>query len=620
MHWFAGLLLCLALALLQTAYAKPEIVIDPGTVDPAALKSINDAVEAIARLAADQDGGEADRLRRRARDAALAALATQGYFAASVTLKTGSDVGGGTWDIAIDAGERARIVAVELSFTGRISRAEYAERVAALRKDWLLPVGHPFVNDDWNKAKSALLDAVMTRDFLLARIAASSADVQADQGQVRLKVVIDSGPAVRMGKLTMQGLERVPASLIKRYVRYNPGDAYDQDKLNQWQQALQGTAFFRGAFVSMQQPGGGDAATLPPSRDPSVAAPAGDPRVADGGQPAPPVDSNGVITLPVQVRVVEAPPKRFSASIGVDSDAGVGVEAIYRQQVVFGQPVTLESGVGANRLRQRVYADFHLPPDTRGNKDSIGVLAEHSDIQGLDVTRFAVGATRLQERSGGPDGRVDYETRWGLLAAHDSVKIDGDDQYSLPTLTATADWLRRNVDSKYNPRDGNLIAVGGGVGVTLNTGQPYTRARLRGQRWWPVGQRDVFTLRGEVGRVWASRDTQVPDDFGFRTGGARSIRGYRYLSIGADRGDAVVGAPALVVGSIEYDHYFDDRWGIGVFVDAGDAAQSFGDMDMAVGYGVGARVRTPAGPLFLDVAYGQRDHSVRLNFSLGIAF
>jgi translocation and assembly module TamA len=620
MHWFAGLLLCLALALLQTAYAKPEIVIDPGTVDPAALKSINDAVEAIARLAADQDGGEADRLRRRARDAALAALATQGYFAASVTLKTGSDVGGGTWDIAIDAGERARIVAVELSFTGRISRAEYAERVAALRKNWLLPVGHPFVNDDWNKAKSALLDAVMTRDFLLARIAASSADVQADQGQVRLKVVIDSGPAVRMGKLTMQGLERVPASLIKRYVRYNPGDAYDQDKLNQWQQALQGTAFFRGAFVSMQQPGGGDAATLPPSRDPSVAAPAGDPRVADGGQPAPPVDSNGVITLPVQVRVVEAPPKRFSSSIGVDSDAGVGVEAIYRQQVVFGQPVTLESGVGANRLRQRVYADFHLPPDTRGNKDSIGVLAEHSDIQGLDVTRFAVGATRLQERSGGPDGRVDYETRWGLLAAHDSVKIDGDDQYSLPTLTATADWLRRNVDSKYNPRDGNLIAVGGGVGVTLNTGQPYTRARLRGQRWWPVGQRDVFTLRGEVGRVWASRDTQVPDDFGFRTGGARSIRGYRYLSIGADRGDAVVGAPALVVGSIEYDHYFDDRWGIGVFVDAGDAAQSFGDMDMAVGYGVGARVRTPAGPLFLDVAYGQRDHSVRLNFSLGIAF
>ena len=35
---------------------------------------------------------------------------------------------------------------------------------------------------------------------------------------------------------------------------------------------------------------------------------------------------------------------------------------------------------------------------------------------------------------------------------------------------------------------------------------------------------------------------------------------------------------------------------MGVFVDAGDAAKSFGDMSLAVGYGVGARVRTPAGP------------------------
>jgi translocation and assembly module TamA len=113
---------------------------------------------------------------------------------------------------------------------------------------------------------------------------------------------------------------------------------------------------------------------------------------------------------------------------------------------------------------------------------------------------------------------------------------------------------------------------------------------------------------------------RVPDDFGFRTGGARSIRGYKYQSIGVKQDDAVVGAPTLLVGSIEYDHYFDERWGMGVFVDAGDAAESFGDMSMAVGYGVGARVRTPAGPLFLDVAYGQRDRDLRLHFSLGIAF
>ena len=70
--------------------------------------------------------------------------------------------------------------------------------------------------------------------------------------------------------------------------------------------------------------------------------------------------------------------------------------------------------------------------------------------------------------------------------------------------------------------------------------------------------------------------------------------------------------------SVEYDHYFNERWGMGVFVDAGNAAKSFGDMSLAVGYGWGARARRPA--LFLDVAYGQRDRSLRLHFSLGIAF
>jgi len=400
--------------------------------------------------------------------------------------------------------------------------------------------------------------------------------------------------------------------------------------LDTWQQDLQSTAFFRGAFVSLEQPGAtpqqapepnSDRARAPGSKDLAAATPAGDPSVSGAVPPPPAVyDSDGEVTLPVQVRVVEAPPKRFTASLGVDDEAGVRVESLYRQNVVFGQPVTMETGFSVDRLRQRAYADFLLPPTERGYKDSFGVLADHSDIQGLEVTRYALGATRLQERKGAGDSRVEYETRWGLLLAQDHVKIDGGDEYTLPTLTATAEWLRRDVDNKYDPREGNLIAVGGGVGVTLDTGEPYTRARVRAQKWWPIGKLDVLTVRGEVGRVWSNSKVQVPDDFGFRTGGARSIRGYKYQSIGVQRDNAVVGAPTLVVGSIEYDHYFNERWGMGFFVDAGDAAESFGDMSMAVGYGMGARVRTPAGPLFLDLAYGQRERDLRLHFSLGIAF
>jgi translocation and assembly module TamA len=43
-------------------------------------------------------------------------------------------------------------------------------------------------------------------------------------------------------------------------------------------------------------------------------------------------------------------------------------------------------------------------------------------------------------------------------------------------------------------------------------------------------------------------------------------------------------------------------------------------MDMHYGYGIGALLRTPAGPFMMDLAYGQKDRRLRLHFSLGVAF
>jgi translocation and assembly module TamA len=206
-----------------------------------------------------------------------------------------------------------------------------------------------------------------------------------------------------------------------------------------------------------------------------------------------------------------------------------------------------------------------------------------------------------------------------LIAAYDKTPIAGAAAFEVPSLVGTWQWLRRDVNDKYDPREGNLVDLGLGAGFTLDKREPFYRSGLRVQQWWPIGRRDVLTVRGEVGKVW-SKTSRLPEDFGYRTGGARTIRGYRFQSIGLPRGDAVIGAPALAVASVEYMHYFTEQFGMGVFVDAGDAAESFGQMDIAVGYGVGALVRTPAGPFAIDVAYAQRDRKLRLHFSLGIAF
>lgn len=589
----SGFCLLFSIVLSPAVWAQssvPDVIIDPGGVPPQALKEIQRAVSAITRLAEDQDLGEVTRLRRRAHDATVSALQTQGYFDSVVTLEVGEDSNGEYWDIIIRPGKITRVRDIDLDFKGKIQEPEYQVRLEGIKASFPLKKEDPFLNSVWASAKADLLESVQRQDFYYARYIDTRATVLADEGVADLSLKVDSGPRVRMGPLETTGLKRVPQSLVDRYVRYTPGDPYDQDKLDEWQQSLAATTFFRGAFVTLDE-GDGKKKELP----------------------------DGDVELPVRVRVTEAPARQFTGSLGFDSDHGVRAEALYRKNIVFGLPIWSEAGIGVDKKRQRAFYDIHLPPTLSGYKNSFGVLYDRSDIEGLDTERAALGWKLRQERQAAGNSRVEYETEWGVLGAWDKTKISGLPTRETPSAIATWQWLRRDVDKKYDPREGNLIDFGVGAGITLDKGETFYRSNLRLQQWWPIGDRDVLSLRGEVGKVWRMTD-RTPPDFGYRTGGARSIRGYKYQSIGLRANDAVVGAPAMAVASVEYTHFFTSMYGMRAFVDVGDAASSFGDMDLAWGYGLGAVVRTPAGPFNLDLAYGQRDKRVRLSFSLGIAF
>ncbi|MCB5363840.1 BamA/TamA family outer membrane protein [Pusillimonas sp. CC-YST705] len=585
----AVILACLGYG--AAAWAEPpEVTIDPGGVPPEALQAIVGAVDAITRLADDQDGGEVSRLRRRARDATLSALETQGYFSSVVNLEVGEDILGETWDITIQPGKRTTVGSVDLQFFGQIDTPAFEERMLGLRRDWPLTKGMPFINAEWSSAKTELLDGVRRKDFYLAHYRRTQATVVADEATAELEAIVDSGPRVRMGEMEVEGLTYVPESLIERYVVYQPGDPYDQDLLDEWQQSLQSTSFFRGAFVQMDD------------------------------TPAHHVMLPGdEIEMPVRIRLTEAPRRRYNASLGVDSDNGVRVEGLYRQNILMGQPVWLETGAGIDKNRRRAFYDVHFAPTRSGYRHSVGLLYNYSDISGVTTTRYGLGWKLAQARKAAGDSRVEYETSWGAVLAHDDTDIDGGDSFRVPTLVGTWQWLRRDVNNKYDPREGWLLDVGLGAGVTLDKREPFYRASTRVQKWWAIGRYDVLSVRGEVGKVW-SKTNRLPEDFGYRTGGGRSLRGYKYQSIGLHQGNATVGAPALAVFGIEYIRYFTEQIGMAVFVDVGDAAESFRDMEWHAGYGIGGRVRTPAGPFGIDLAYGQRDHNLRLHFSLGIAF
>jgi translocation and assembly module TamA len=54
---------------------------------------------------------------------------------------------------------------------------------------------------------------------------------------------------------------------------------------------------------------------------------------------------------------------------------------------------------------------------------------------------------------------------------------------------------------------------------------------------------------------------------------------------------------------VEYEYPIYEGWGVATFIDVGDAFNSWDDMDLKYGIGIGARYRSPIGPVRVDIGF-----------------
>ncbi len=548
-----------------------------GELDPLLTR----VVESL-RLADPFDPEDDERLLRRLRDAALGALATEGYFSARVTAEKDPE-NRARYILQVDPGMRAHVVEAQIRLHGGIE-AQPA-RIQELLAGWELPVGQPFRDAVWSTAKTRLLARVAEKDFAAAQLIDSNAQVDRDAATVKLVVDIDSGPAFTVGELDIKGLERFNANLVERFNPFAFGDRYDATKLLEFQRRLQASPYFGRVSVDIDT------------------------------DPAKPRE------VPIHVELKEQKTKRLSFGIGYSTNVGARLETTYRQSLVFGYPYTVQTGVGADKTRQVAFADLLLPPKPNGALDSLGILAEHTDIENVITDRRAGGVARANTHE---SAASTIETRISFNLQREQRRLRGVDSVAPVTndvLSTVYAWTRRAVDSITDPRRGDILTLKVGAGLSRSgINDTFLYGYGRYIRYFELGKRDQLILRGEVGHTQADDIDRVPNEFLFRAGGAGSVRGYAYQSLGAKTGVATLGSRSLVTGSAEVVHWFNNEWGAATFYDVGDADDNLLNVKWAKGYGVGARWKTIAGPLALDTAYGQRDHRWRIHFAIAIAF
>jgi translocation and assembly module TamA len=522
-----------------------------------------------------------EQLRRLVKDAereAREAAATEGYFSAQV--ETSIDESEPEWKVRLklDPGQRTTVAEVDIRFTGPATQDPDAQRLfKKVRDGWRLRRGQPFRQADWDAAKRLAARELSSWRYAAARVADSRATIDPQTREAHLEVELASGPAFRFGPVRVTGLKRYPDSVAESLSPIPPGATYDRDLVIAYQRRL----LESGYFASVQA----DIDTHPLLADAS----------------------------PLRIAVIEASSQDVETGVSYTTDAGPRFELRYSNQDIFDSAWRFKTGLRLDQKTQQAQADFDSPPRGGAVWNSMFARARQQDINNETTREVAVG-TALNKY-------VKLAPVAFLLSAHfEEQNVGGDLTDNRYAIYFGYRHSLRHTDDLVLPRRGYLASAEvGGAPDALST-QQFLRGLLTGSFLFTLGRNGDVLLRGQAGVVVANSREGIPSTFLFRTGGDQTVRGYAFESLGVQQGDAIVGGRRMVVGSIEYTHWIGESWGLAVFADAGNAWDKGSSFDPALGYGVGARFRTPIGPIRADLAYGEETGSFRIHFSVGYTF
>jgi translocation and assembly module TamA len=505
-------------------------------------------------------------------------VATEGYFTPVVRTDVTTVDDKRSVKVSVDPGPRTQIASVQLHFTGAVTTEDHARENAA-RFAFSVNEGDPFTQSGWNDAKNAALRALQSKRYLGAKIVRSQARINPRAHLADLSVTFDSGPTFTLGKLDVSGPKRYPAWIIDHVNPIQEGEVYDVARVNELQRQIQNTPYYASVAIDVDN------------------------------------DVSKPVETPLHVKVSEYPYNSIRYGVGYATDTGFHIQGAYSYLDTFGKayPFTISGRLDQTQQYGRV--QLAMPPDSHGWVNAVFGSYTITDVSSTEIYSARVGVQRSRSRQ-------NIDTTYSLTFYDDRLTQNEPNPSTARALVPAWSWVRRDVDDPLFPRRGNIIRAEAGFAVKgVMADQTFARLYTNALQYVPLGKNDLLVFRAEFGGVFTSGPSSgVPASLLFRAGGANSVRGYSYLSIGNNVAGSILPTKYMVTGSSEYQHWFTHDWGGAVFFDIGTATDTWGERVFQPGAGIGARWRSPVGPVNVDLAYGFKNKSIKPYLTLGIAF
>lgn len=450
----------------------------------------------------------------------------------------------------------------------------------------LVRTGRPTVGEilnhgQYDSFKGSLTGIALRKGYFDANMKKSQLGVAQELHKAFWDIDFDSGDRYHFGKVNFKG-SQIREDYLQNLVPFHQGDYYSSNDLAELNRRLSATNWFNSVVVSPDF-----------------------------------TDAKESKILPLDALVTPRSSNIMELGGGFSTDIGPRVRGTWRKPWLNDRGHSLTTTASISAPEQQLDLTYKIPL-LRSPLEQYYLLQagfKRTDLNDTQSDSTKVVASRNWDLSSGWQRAINLS--WRL------------DHFTQGAVTNTTMLLYPGVSINRTRSRGGLMPVWGdsqrySIDVSDTTwGSGVDFALMQAQNVWirTLAEKNRFVIRGQVGWIETNDFDKVPPDLRFFAGGDRSIRGYKFQGISPRSDDGkLTGASKMVTGSLEYQYNVTGRWWGAMFVDSGQAVNSFTDTKLKTGAGVGVRWESPVGPVKLDIAApvgDQETHGLQFYIGLG---
>ncbi len=433
--------------------------------------------------------------------------------------------------------------------------------------------GDPALPAALERARTQLLDALWADGFYSARVV-RRIQVHADSAEVDAIFKVDAGPRIQFGRVLVTGNTRTQTKVIRRELDLDRGDPWDPRAVTRNRRRLSRLGFFERVNIA----------------------------------PLPPGDSAD--ERDVQVSVVEQDAGSVTFGIGYATEERLKVRAGVAHTNLGGYGRSLGLRLDYDALESSYALNLREPWLFNHRLDLLASLLRRTETRPAyelvtEAVQVRLEKTFLERAKGAFLLSREWNDPGNL--PQDPQSVAADDTYWLTAFGPLVVW--DSTDDPFNPRRGiRWQAQAEWSPEALGSEMPYERY-TGGISGFASYRALTVAVNAKAGVAFTrGGKANLPINKRFFLGGRSTVRGFGRDVLGPkDAEGTPVGGDAMLNLKAELRFPIKGQFGGALFWDAGNVwNRSFDDpinTDVRQAVGWGLRLKTPVGPVSLDVGY-----------------